>query len=484
MFSGYVTGQRCLDFGPCGGAPFKISDIGELSGFEIFVDREEVLDLSECFGGDVIDVNRIPPTGLAVVNTQNLGVAASVIGHPHHADWADMNPASREGWVLGEHQDIERVAVLRECVGDEAVLGGVGGGGEESAIEADSASLVVDLVLISAATGDFGDDIDGFHVSILPGSMHVRGRTCSGTVRDSPTVTTRKLTSTDGFVVIDLDDAPMAVGIVRSAPKVLVDGATWLARSETYRYAFFGRKVSGASAAVNAPVDAKADAISSFATELAEDSFATVHLSAGRGVTADDLSGLRSRDPRPEAWWSDRDALTAAGVVAAADRALGGLSGRTIAVETFDAMSSSLVELFRTAGATVIEPDVSEDANAVLHADVEILVAGSKVGLIGHANADNVKARMIVPSGPMPVTAKALAAFGRSGVVVLPDFVTTSGHLAAWPVDGSSTDAATLVGDAIAQLVDAPNGPLLGACEVAEAFLESWATVPFGRPIA
>ena len=484
MLSGYVAGQRCLDFGPCRGASFEFSDIGELSGFEVFVDREEVLDLGECLGRDVIDIDCVSPTWFTMMHTQNLGVATSIIGHPHHADGANMNPASREGGVLGEYEDIERVAILRERVGDEAVLGGVGGGGEEAAIETDSASFVVDLVLISAASGDFDDDIDGFHPAILPGSMLVRARTCSATVRDSPTVTTRKLTSTDGFVVIDLDDAPTAVGIVRTAPKVLVDGATWLARSETYRYAFFGRKVSGASAAVNAPVDAKDEAISSFATELAEDSFATVHLSAGRGVSADALAGLRPRDPRPEAWWSDRNALTAAGIVAAADRALGGLSGRTVAIETFDAMSSSLIELFRTAGATVVEPDVSEDANAVLHADVEILVAGSKVGLIGLANADNVKARMIVPSGPMPVSAKALASFGRSGVVVLPDFVTTSGHLAAWPVDGSSTDPAALVGDAIAQIIDAPNGPLLGACEVAEAFLESWATVPFGRPIA
>jgi hypothetical protein len=28
------------------------------------------------------------------------------------------------------------------------------------------------------------------------------------------------------------------------------------------------------------------------------------------------------------------------------------------------------------------------------------------------------------------------------------------------------------------------NGPLLGACEIAEAFLSDWASVPFGRPIA
>lgn len=297
-------------------------------------------------------------------------------------------------------------------------------------------------------------------------------------------MSTRKLTSTDGFVVIDLDDAPMSIGIVRSAPKVLIDGATWLARSETYRYAFFGRQISGASAAVNAPVDAKAEAIAAFVAEIGDEVFASVHLSAGRGVTAGDLSALRGRDPRPDSWWAERDAFTATGIVAATERALGGVSGRTVAIESFDAMTSSLPDLFRSAGATVVEPDVSEDANAVLHAEVDVLVAGSKVGVIGHANVEKIHARLIVPSGPMPVTAKALAAFGRSGVVVLPDFVTTSGHLAAWPMDGSATDPAALVGEAIGSLLDATAGPLLAACEQAEAFLSSWATVPFGRPIA
>ncbi|MEX1217657.1 MAG: hypothetical protein WEA11_03950 [Acidimicrobiales bacterium] len=294
----------------------------------------------------------------------------------------------------------------------------------------------------------------------------------------------RKLTSTDGFVVIDLDDAPIAIGIVRSAPKVLVDGATWLARSETYRFAFFGRKVSGASAAVNSPPDTKTEAIAAFATELSGDGYETVHLSAGKGVTAADLAGLRERDPRPESWLTNRDANVAAGIVAATDRTLGGLSGRSIAVEQFDAMSTSLVELFRSAGATVIDPADSEDPNAVLHIEADALVAGSKVGLIGHGNVGNVRAKLIVPSGPMPVTTKALAAFGREEVLVLPDFVTTSGHLAAWPLEDSSTDPASLIGDAIAQVLEHPSGPLLGACEIAEEFLASWATVPFGRPIA
>lgn len=303
-------------------------------------------------------------------------------------------------------------------------------------------------------------------------------------MRDSPTVTTRKLTSTDGFVVIDLDDAPLSVGIVRSAPKVLVDGATWLARSETYRFAFFGRKVSGASAAVNAPADTKAEAIAAFVAELSDEAFASVHLSAGRGVSSEDLQSLRARDPRPEAWWLQRDVNTAIGIVAAADQALGGLAGRSVAVEQFDAMSASLVERFRSAGATIVEPSDTEDPNAILHVDADVLVAGSKVGVIGHANVDNVKARLVVPSGPMPVTAKALASFGRSGTVVLPDFVTTSGHLAAWPSDDSTDDADVLVREGLSKVMNHANGPLLGACEVAEAFLVSWASVPFGRPIA
>ncbi len=418
------------------------------------------------------------------MDAQNFGVTTSVICHPQDANGAHVNPAARKRGVFGENENVEGIAVLGERVGDEPVFSGVGGGREKAAVEVDPPGFVVDFVLVAATSRDLDDDIDGFHSSILPDSVPLRRWSRLGTVRDSAAVTMHKLTSTDGFIVLDLDDAPMAVGIVRSAPKILVDGANWLARSETYRYAFFGRKVSGASAAVNAAVDAKAEAIASFATELADDAYTTVHLSAGRGISANDLAGVRSRDPRPESWWSERDALTAAGIVAAAGQAVGGLSGRTVAIETFDAMTASLADLFRSAGATVVEPDVSEDANAVLHADVDVLVAGSKVGLIGDANAAHVCARTIVPSGPMPVTAKAFAAFGRREVTVLPDFVTTSGHLAAWPVDGSSPDAAELIGAAITQVMAHEKGPLLGACEASEAFLGTWATVPFGRPIA
>lgn len=306
----------------------------------------------------------------------------------------------------------------------------------------------------------------------------------AGDVRDSTIVSTRKLTKTDGFVVVDLDDAAQAVGIIRSAPKVLIDGATWLARSATYQFASFGRKVSGASAAINSPVDTKAEAIAAGVGELGAEEWAFLSLDAGRGVSITDLEPLRSNDPRPAEWFSSRDANIVAGIVAAAHRAVGGLSGRSVAIEQFDATAQLLADAFAAAGATIFEAGEDADDAETLHAEVDILTVGSKIGVIGLGNASKVKAKIIVPSGSLPVSAKALFELRRAGTVVLPDFITTAGHFAAWPENGSSTDAATLVGDAILSVLDHPEGPLLGACISAEAFLESWTTIPFGRPIA
>jgi len=297
-------------------------------------------------------------------------------------------------------------------------------------------------------------------------------------------VSTRKFTTTEGFVVVDLDDAPASFGVVRSAPKVLVDGARWLARSTTYQFAAFGMRASGASGAVNAAADAKSEAIAAAVAELSGEAWSNVHLTAGRGISAADFSALRDHDPRPGDWFAQRDAALVAGLVAAAERAAGGLAGTTVAVEQFDAATGALVAALAEAGATVAEIDESLGADAVLHTDATVLFIGSKVGLLGDHLVSHVRAQCIVPTGPMPVTTKALAALGRAGVVVLPDFVTTAGPLASWPGEGPDRDPAALVADRVASVLDHPKGPVVGACEEAEAFLTSWTTVPFGRPIA
>ena len=62
--------------------------------------------------------------------------------------------------VLEDHHGVERVAVLGQRVGDEAVVGRIRGGGEQPAVEAEDVGLVVVLVLVAAAAGDLDDDVD------------------------------------------------------------------------------------------------------------------------------------------------------------------------------------------------------------------------------------------------------------------------------------------------------------------------------------
>ena len=304
-------------------------------------------------------------------------------------------------------------------------------------------------------------------------------------------MTTRKLTATDAFVVVDLPAAPLAASVARLAPKLLVDGATWLARSQTYQFAAFGRQASGASAGVNAAADVRGEALAAFVAELAPDVAAgTLLLEPGRGVGADDLAELRAADPRPAEWWDQRVLLRAAGIAAAAEAACGGsLDGRTVSVEGYDDSASAVADALTSRGAAIAGGGPGPAAE-VLHAAADVLVVGSKAGVLDHEAVPGVQAEVVVPSGPIPVSAKALAALGRAGVVVLPDFVTTAGHLAAWPLDGAAlpadlpTAAAELVAGAVAGLLDHPSGPVLGACELAEAFLLTWVDeLPFGRPI-
>ncbi len=64
----------------------------------------------------------------------------------------------------------------------------------------------------------------------------------------------RKLSSTDAFIVTDLEDVP-CFGIIRSAPKILQGGAKDLARSMTYTFAAFEMQYGGASGGINAKPD-------------------------------------------------------------------------------------------------------------------------------------------------------------------------------------------------------------------------------------
>ena len=94
-------------------------------------------------------------------HAQNLGVGPLFVFHPEHADRAHLDPASGERRVLEQHQHVERIAVERERVGDEAVVGRVHRRREQPAIETDHVGVVVVLVLVAAAARDLDDDVEG-----------------------------------------------------------------------------------------------------------------------------------------------------------------------------------------------------------------------------------------------------------------------------------------------------------------------------------
>jgi len=338
-------------------------------------------------------------------------------------------------------------------------------------------------------------------------------------------VVVQKLSDIDAFIVSDLDGAPSQVGIVRLAPKILVDGATTLARSMTYLYASFEHPIGGASAGINAKAEDRAAAIEGFVAAVGPQvADGSLELRAGKGIGDADLEPLRALAPAALDPVAARS-LLGPGAVAAAVAARGGLEGARVAIDGLDAATASVVDAVAGTGATIvavatlagtvadptgIDPaqllaalaehgaaavehlDLTVDgAGAVFVADADVLFTGSKVGAVDHDVAASITAGLVVPIGPVPVTAKALAGLRRAGTVVLPDFVTTAGPwFASFPDVPASIDelrpiVVDRVGAVVAQVLESDDGPLLGACYRAEAYLRSWRdSLPFGRPLA
>jgi glutamate dehydrogenase/leucine dehydrogenase len=283
-----------------------------------------------------------------------------------------------------------------------------------------------------------------------------------------------KLDSTDGFIAFDLGDAP-AVGVVRQAPKVLRDGAELLARSTTYAGASFGLAIGGGSAGLNAKPDDRDAALAAFLEEV------TPLVESGRwlpgpgvGIHADDLSSLPRSEDRSIAF--DQ---TSAGesAVAAALGAVGSLDGKVVAIVGGGPITEA-------AAASVSANGGSPQPQAGFDADCDALLVAGKAGVLEHDLAATVRAKVVVPLTPVPVTARALAVLGRAGVVVVPDFLSTAGPmLTALEKDGG--DAMTRVHESVAALAGEGTNLWTKAIENAEAHLRTWQDeLPFGRPLS
>lgn len=346
-----------------------------------------------------------------------------------------------------------------------------------------------------------------------------------------------KFSAADGYVAVDLQgttsdgSAIESVGIMRSARKILQGGGKELARSLTYSFALLGQQRGGASAGLNAEADDRPEALAAVLPELTTMAESGLFLAQpGKGITANDLGPLATVGSRSDLRLTDvngsslTDHLEGVGAAAVASAVAGGLDGRSIVIEGFGANGPALVRHATESGAKVVA--VSTSAGAVTNPDgldastlieawtsagpamiealgevepawkttiqkADILFVGSKMGAISHANAEKLSASIVVPSGPIPVTARAFAMLRRADVAVLPDFISLAGPLMAmWPADGATVDS--IEQDVIAKLTELTNevgehdgGHLVGAFTQAEAFLGTWReSLPFGRPLA
>ena len=338
-----------------------------------------------------------------------------------------------------------------------------------------------------------------------------------------------KFQSVDAFVALDLAGAEAASGPVRWARKILQGGAKDLARSQTYTYAALQMRRSGASAGINAEAPARGEAVAAFVAEAAALVPDGTYLpDAAKGVADSDLAPLRDADPRTVArldgFAAACDGLSAA---AAADAAVG-LGGRTVVIEGFSATGPALAEAVVERGGRVVGLAAAEGSltstggldpaalgeawaehgdkalgalagndnglgkpGALWGIGADIVFAGSRMGIVNHGVAEGLGCRALVPSGRLAFTSKALAVCRRGGVTAVPDFVALAGSsIAAWSSPGTGDDEvlAEITGAVTALMADAAgsgDGPFLGACYAAEAFLSTWQDeLPFGRPLA
>ena len=142
-------------------------------------------------------------------------------------------------------------------------------------------------------------------------------------------------------------------------------------------------------------------------------------------------------------------------------------------------------------GALAGTDDGLAEPGALWGVAADIVFAGSKMGVVHHGIAEGLDCRALVPSGRLAFTSKALAVCRRNGIAAVPDFVALAGStIAAWSSPDTGDDEvraeiADTVSTLMAEALTSDDGPFLGACYAAEAFLSTWQDeLPFGRPLA
>src|SRR5229473_2827170 len=330
---------------------------------------------------------------------------------------------------------------------------------------------------------------------------------------------TLRLKTVDAFISFDLE-CPTSAGGTRLAPDVTEREPQLLARAMTYKFAVLGANFGGAKGAIKAAASDRDDAVRRYVDEIRPMVESATFLTAtDLGTVPDDFRSLPGTDQadlmHTDYMGMPLDAfLTGLGVATAADTALGGLEGRTVAIEGFGkvggatavemAMRGARLIAFSTIHGCVRRPE-GFDVDALLelrkqygdrlveHLGVEVrpaadlfaveadvLVPGARIGVIDEPRARTLRARVVAPGANVPYTAGALEVLNERKIPALADFVCNSGATIGYVTSGlqTSDQAVTVVEkrvrDLTRQSLEDPEGPMSGARRIAEAHLRTW----------
>src|SRR5216684_93796 len=331
---------------------------------------------------------------------------------------------------------------------------------------------------------------------------------------------TLRLKTVDAYVAFDFE-CPTSAGGTRLAPDVTERETQLLARAMTYKFAVLGVNFGGGKAAIRATPAERDDAIRRYVNEIRPLVESGKFLTAtDLGTVPDDFRSLPAGTDQADLMHTDYmgmplDAyLTGLGVAAAAETALGGLEGRTVAIEGFGKVGgATAVEMarrgarlvaFSTIHGCVQRPEAFDIAELLelrgqygdrlvehlgarvgnvaelFDVDADVLVPGARIGVIDESRARTLKARVVAPGANVPYTAAALEVLKQRGIPALADFVCNAGATTGYVTAGlnSAEQAVIAVENRIRELtrvsLDDPRGPLYGARLVAEAHLLTW----------
>ena len=124
------------------------------------VDLEEVADLVDELRRQFADVVDVVPARFLGRYADQLGVLAGLVLHVQHAHRTRFHPDARIHRIIEQHQGVERIAVAAERVRNEAVVGRIRHGCEQSSIEVHAVRVVIDLVLVATSPRDLDDDVN------------------------------------------------------------------------------------------------------------------------------------------------------------------------------------------------------------------------------------------------------------------------------------------------------------------------------------